>query len=122
MAVFKIKRIKEGEKAWSWDYIDGLTLKIKEEPYRKGELTDILKGLQNAPDYEVYKDKKLAVFYYTENGNKQQLAWWEMGNDPIEKLLNEFKNAKLDYQYKENDPNQNKNMQHNNVGTGETGS
>lgn len=123
MAKFVIVRIAEGEKAWSWKYEGGLPLKIKKEPYTEMEMVSIIKTLQQEPDYEVDKKEGIVTFYEGDGGDKQQLAWWKMGNDPIEKIINEMHNAEMIWQNPEDDP-KNKgddNMQRN-VGTGESGS
>lgn len=124
MASFVIKKIGEGEKAWSWEYVDGLDLEIKPVAYTKPEISNILKGLKNDSAYEVNEGKTLAIFYVAKGG--QQLAGWKMENNPIEKLLNEFKNAEIRYKNLEDDPeydpnNIKKDMQ-NNMGTGISGS
>ena len=122
MAYFEIKRITSGEKAWSWDYKDGLKLQIKPEPYKKLELVDILKRLKNDPVYTIEKNEEQLAIFYVDESKGQQLAWWKMQDNPIEKLLKELEAADIKYKNPEDDPsNTDKNMQ-NNIGTGETGS
>lgn len=121
MAKFIIERIAEGEKAWGWEYEGGLSLKIKEEPYTKNEIISILKTLQQSPNYEVNKEERLTTFY-AEKG-EQQLAWWHMGDNPIEKILSELKSAEITWQNKEDDPSYiADNSMQGNKGTGESGS
>lgn len=122
MAKFVIVRIAEGEKAWSWEYEDGLSLdEIKKEPYTKGEIITILKTLQQDPYYETNKEEGVITFYVKKGG--QQLALWHIGNDPVGKILSELKNAKITWQNKEDDPSYiADNSMQGNKGTGESGS